>query len=52
MKTEAQIKEMLNRVLAVSALLQKAKQRTYPQQQPTNQPELEQKKGDHHGKKA
>jgi len=52
MKTEAQIKEMLNRVLAVSVLLQKAKQRTSPEQQPTIQTQNNLKKGDHHGKKA
>ena len=49
MKTEAQIKEMLNRLLAVSVLLQKAQQRTSPQQQPTKQTKTEQKKGGQRG---
>ena len=35
MKTDAQIKQMLNRLLAVSVLLQKAEQRTSPEQQST-----------------
>jgi len=52
MKTEAQIKEMLNRLLAVPVMLQKAKQRTSPQQQPTTQAPNHEQKGDDRGQKA
>lgn len=49
MKTEAQIKEMLNRVLAASVLLQKAKQRTSPDQLPTEHTKTDKKKGGKRG---
>lgn len=49
MKTEAQIKDMLKRLLAVSALLQKAKQRTIPKQQPPTATPNHPQKGDQHG---
>jgi hypothetical protein len=52
MKTEAQTKVMLNRLLAVSVLLQKANQRTSPQHQPTIQIQDNQQKGEDRGQKA
>lgn len=52
MKTDAQIKQMLNRLLAVSVLLQKAEQRTSPEQQSTQHAKNHQKKkGENHGQK-
>ena len=49
MKAESQIKEMLNRVLAASVLLQKAKQRTSPDQQSTKPTKTDKKKGGKRG---
>lgn len=52
MKTEAQIKEMLPRLLAVSVLLQKAQQRTSPERQTTTEAPNHEQKGDDRGQKT